>query len=157
MADPYHPTLSLWLEAAHVVFFPGPTVNMDISGPSVLALTSSHPSDNAESSPPGSVKDGMPPEKLQELLWFFRREDRKFPHGFWISRKVSLLDKEEYRVIQPGETEMKQAFVLLKEESNTDPPADSSLPTTENAGQVTIQWKDGNVTTLYEDKAEVDI
>ncbi|XP_042330680.1 organic solute transporter subunit beta [Sceloporus undulatus] len=165
---------TFWTMLCFIVY-----VNIDISGPSVLALTNSQSSDNSENTAPDSMKDGIPPEKLEELLWFFRREDPStwsyciLGLSFLVlvigvallganiranrARKISLLAKEEYRVVQPAETEMKQAFVLLKEESNPDPLADSLLPATENAGQVTIQWKDGNVTTLYEDKAEADI
>uniref|UniRef100_A0A803THV9 Uncharacterized protein n=1 Tax=Anolis carolinensis TaxID=28377 RepID=A0A803THV9_ANOCA len=59
--------------------------------------------------------------------------------------------------IKPAETEMKQAFVLLKDDSNPEALADSLLPQTQNAGEVSIHWKDGNVTALYEEKPEVDI
>nr|XP_060611602.1 organic solute transporter subunit beta [Anolis sagrei ordinatus] len=154
-------------------------VNTDIGGPSVLVLAGSHHPDNEQGSPPDSMKDGMPPEVMQELLWFFRREDPSawnysilglsalvlvIGMGLLVAniranraRKVLFQDNEGYGTAQPAGTEMKQAFVLLKDDNNPEGLADSLLPKTQNAGEVSIHWKDGNVTALYEEKTDVDI
>ncbi|XP_060116162.1 organic solute transporter subunit beta [Heteronotia binoei] len=123
---------------------------------------------------PHPEMDLMIPETLQDMIWFFRTEDSSIWNYYILSlslavlllgvmllainvvanrnRKATLSHCEEYRDTQPNGTEMKQGFVSLKEEVT----AESLLPKVQNAGEVTVQWKDGNVTTLYTDAAEED-
>nr|XP_056721685.1 organic solute transporter subunit beta [Euleptes europaea] len=141
---------------------------------SAVALTTSGPHDiSAGSSHP--EMDMITPEQLQEMIWFFRTEDPSMWNycilalSFAVlllgivlvaintmanrNRKATLSHSEEYKAAQPDGTEIKQAFVSLKE----DAAAEGLLPGVYNAGEVTVQWKDGNVTTLYPGVAEEDV
>ncbi|XP_054858837.1 organic solute transporter subunit beta [Eublepharis macularius] len=139
---------------------------------------SSQPQDISE----GSINtemDLMSPEKLQELIWFFRTEDPSAWNYCILAlsaavlflgiillminvtanrnRKATVLYSEGYEAAQPDETEMKQAFVSLKEDGHSETAADDLLPKVQNVGEVMIQWKDGNVTPLYPGLTEEDI
>ncbi|XP_015282625.1 PREDICTED: organic solute transporter subunit beta [Gekko japonicus] len=137
------------------------------------ALTNSGPHDiSAGNSLP--EMDMMTPEKLQELIWFFRTEDPSTWNycilglSFAVlflgvvllalnvvanrNRKSACSHSEEYKDAQPNGTETKQGFVSLQEEATTE----SLLPTVQNAGEVSVQWKDGNVTTLYAGASEAE-
>ncbi|XP_061451826.1 organic solute transporter subunit beta [Rhineura floridana] len=140
----------------------------------LLAMSSLHPQDDSKSSP-NLEADGISPEMLQELLWFFRKDDPSTWNYCILGLSVLVLlvgmvllgrnvmanrarkRKEGYEASQPDETETKQAFVSLKEDGNSVPLAENLLPQAENAGQVMIQWKDGNITALFADTPEEDI
>ncbi|XP_020667822.3 organic solute transporter subunit beta [Pogona vitticeps] len=153
-------------------------VNTDLSWPAAgLALATADPQEELKSGL--HPEEGqVPPEMLQELLWLFREEDPSTWNysmlglsclvlvvGFFLlganvkanrNRKNALPMKQEYETDQLEETEMKQGFVLLADDPVPDPAPERSPPQAQNAGQVTIQWKDGHVTNLYEDKREED-
>ncbi|XP_048338169.1 organic solute transporter subunit beta [Sphaerodactylus townsendi] len=140
------------------------------------ALTSSGPHDTTAGSSYPEM-DMMTPEQLQEMIWFFRTEDSSMWNYCMLAlsfavlllgivllamntmanrnRKAKLLhsDSEGYKAAESDGTEIKQAFVTLKEEA----AAEDLLPKVQNAGEVTVQWKDGNVTALYTDAAEQDV
>jgi len=140
----------------------------------VLAVISSQPQEDLEGLTSPS-EDTVPPEMLQEMLWFFRREDPSAWNycilglSFLVlligivllganiransNRKALLLRKQGYGVSLPNELETKQAFVLLNKE-NLDPAGRDLLPKAPNAGEVMIRWKDGNTTALYADVNE---
>lgn len=58
---------------------------------------------------------------------------------------------------QTDEAEMKQASLPLKEGGDAGPEAENLLPKAQNSGEVVIQWKDGNVTTLFAEVPEEDV
>ncbi|KAJ7309525.1 hypothetical protein JRQ81_007571 [Phrynocephalus forsythii] len=151
-------------------------VSTDLSRPAtVLGLTSTDTQKESKSDI-HLEGDQVPPEMLQELLWLFREEDPSTWNycilglsclvlviGFFLlgsnikanrSRKVALPQEEGYESVQADEAEMKPRSMLMAEEVSTDPAPENSHPQVQNMGQVTIQWKDGNVTNLYEDKHE---
>ncbi|XP_062998369.1 organic solute transporter subunit beta [Elgaria multicarinata webbii] len=154
-------------------------VNTDLGGHSVLALTNVPAQDDAESISNFDGGAAMPAEALQGLLWLFRTDDMPAWNYSILSlsvmvlligivllgtsikanknRKVTCLHKDEYEDKQPDETETKQGFMALKESNNSDNPAENLLPNAQNAGQVMIQWKDGNVTPLYAAASEEDV
>lgn len=68
-----------------------------------------------------------------------------------------LLQQERHETSQPDETEKKQAFIPLKEDINSDPFTEDSFLKPQNMGEVQIQWKDGNVTTLFPATPEEDV
>ncbi|XP_034986938.2 organic solute transporter subunit beta [Zootoca vivipara] len=162
---------TFWAVLCFVVY----AVNTDLSGHSALAMSSPH--DLTENSGKPETEE-MPSAMLQELLWFFRREESTTWNycilGLSVlvllvgivllwkniaanrAQKVALLHQEGYVASQPDETEMNQAFVPLKEHNNSGSPTENFLPKVENAGQVTIHWKDGNVTTMFAGAPEED-
>ncbi|XP_031443684.1 organic solute transporter subunit beta [Phasianus colchicus] len=115
----------------------------------------------------------MEPEKLEELLWFFRREDP----SAWnysilvLSFVVTILGfvllainisrnrkrkkhKEAVQAPQNSELESKQALLPVPEYSPESLQKPEPLPQDERSGEVLVQWKDGTVTTLYRETAE---
>ncbi|KAJ7311385.1 hypothetical protein JRQ81_007005 [Phrynocephalus forsythii] len=127
------------------------SVSTDLSRPAtVLGLTSTDTQKESKSDI-HLEGDQVPPEMLQELLWLFREEDRKF---FSHKPEGGTPTGRRYESVQADEAEMKPRSMLMAEEIRTDPAPDNSHPQVQNMGQVTIQWKDGNVTNLYEDKHE---
>jgi len=140
----------------------------------VLAIISSQPQKDLEGLTSPS-EDTMSPEMLQEMLWFFRREDPSAWNycilglSFLVlligvvllganiranrNRKALLLHKQGYGASLPHGVETKQAFVLLNKE-NLDPAGEDLLPKAPNTGEVMIRWKDGNMTALYADAKE---
>ncbi|NXC44564.1 OSTB protein, partial [Penelope pileata] len=118
---------------------------------------------------------GMDPEKLEELLWFFRRED---PSAWNYSilvislvatilglvllsinvsrnrkRKIHMY-KAAAQSAQQAELESKQALIAVPEYSPDSPQMREPVPQDERAGEVLVQWKDGTVTTLYKEASE---
>ncbi|XP_077174419.1 organic solute transporter subunit beta isoform X2 [Paroedura picta] len=140
-----------------------PAVVLPSPGPYGTPVGSSHPE-----------MDLLTPEKLQELIWFFRTEDSSSWNYSILAlslavlllgivllalnimanrnRKDTLLHSEEYKDAQTNGTEMKQGFLTLQEE----PAPESLLLKGQTAGEVTVQWKDGNITTLYAGASEED-
>ncbi|OXB77648.1 UNVERIFIED_CONTAM: hypothetical protein H355_002957 [Colinus virginianus] len=118
---------------------------------------------------------GMEPEKLEELLWFFRREDPSAWNysilalslvvtilGFVLlainisrnrKRKI-LMYKEAAQAAQNSELESKQALLTMPEYSPGSLQKQEPLPQDERPGEVLVQWKDGAVTTLYKEASE---
>eukprot|EP00076_Gallus_gallus_P025255 XP_015147742.1 organic solute transporter subunit beta isoform X1 [Gallus gallus] len=118
---------------------------------------------------------GMEPEKLEELLWFFRREDPSAWNysilvlsfvvailGFVLlainisrnrKRKIHKY-KEAAQAAQNSGLESKQALLTVSEYSPESLQKPEPLPQDERSGEVLVQWKDGTVTTLYKETAD---
>ncbi|XP_066491414.1 organic solute transporter subunit beta [Tiliqua scincoides] len=143
----------------------------------VLALANSDPHhDSKENTNPQT--DGMAPDIFQELLWFFRRDDPSSWNYCILGLSVVVLligltllginikaNRNRHALAlnptkgdgstQTDEAELKQAPLSLKEDLG--PAAENLLPKAQNSGQVVIQWKDGNVTTLFAEAPEEDV
>ncbi|NXS64290.1 OSTB protein, partial [Brachypteracias leptosomus] len=119
---------------------------------------------------------GISQEELEELLWFFRRED---PAAWnysilalsFITLVLGLLllainvarnrkrKIHEYReaaqAAQQAELEAKQALMSVQQEqSPAEPEKQEPLPQDQKAGDVVVQWKDGTITSLYTERSE---
>ncbi|NXT35073.1 OSTB protein, partial [Pelecanoides urinatrix] len=115
---------------------------------------------------------GMDQEELEELLWFFRRED---PSAWNYSilalsfvtmilgllllainvvrnrkRKIHMY-KEALQAAQEAELETKQALMPVQEYSLAE---QEPVPQDQRSGEVMVQWKDGTVTSLYTERSE---
>ncbi|KAJ6662845.1 hypothetical protein lerEdw1_011049, partial [Lerista edwardsae] len=135
------------------------------------ALTGSDPHHDPRGNPNPEM-DGMTPDVFQELLWFFRRDDPSTWNycilGLSVvvlliglillgvnikanrNRHAMLLNApKEDESTQTDEAEMKQVSLPLKDGGDSGPEAENLLPKAQNAGQVVVQWKDGNVTSLF--------
>ncbi|NWY01475.1 OSTB protein, partial [Nothoprocta ornata] len=121
----------------------------------------------------GTLLLGLAPGHLDELLWFFRREDPStwnytmlalcfvvlFLGGFLLATNVVRNRKRKVQVesehaAEPAELEAKQALVPVQEFGRADPHKQELLPKEERSGEVLVQWKDGTVTTLYTERSE---
>ncbi|XP_075015889.1 organic solute transporter subunit beta [Calonectris borealis] len=115
---------------------------------------------------------GMDQEELEELLWFFRRED---PSAWNYSilalsfvamilgllllavnivrnrkRKIHMY-REALQTAQEAELEAKQALMPVQEYSLAE---QEPVPRDQRSGEVMVQWKDGTVTSLYTERSE---
>ncbi|XP_009581577.1 PREDICTED: organic solute transporter subunit beta, partial [Fulmarus glacialis] len=115
---------------------------------------------------------GMDQEELEELLWFFRRED---PSAWNYSilalsfvamilgllllainvvrnrkRKIHMY-KEALQTAQEAELEAKQALMPVQEYSLAE---QEPVLQDQRSGEVMVQWKDGTVTSLYTERSE---
>ncbi|XP_074956827.1 organic solute transporter subunit beta [Phalacrocorax aristotelis] len=113
---------------------------------------------------------GVSEEELEELLWFFRRED---PSAWNYSvlalsfvalilgvlllainivrnrkRKIHMY-REALQTAQEAELEAKQSLMLMEEYSLAKLPKQEPVPQDRRSGDVVVQWKDGTVTSLY--------
>ncbi|NXX45918.1 OSTB protein, partial [Tricholaema leucomelas] len=118
---------------------------------------------------------GMDQEELEELLWFFRRED---PSSWNYSilalssmamilgltlltinisrnRKRKLLAYQVAQMAPQAELEAKQALMSVQQENS---PAElkkqEPVLQDQRSGDVVVQWKDGTVTSLYTERLE---
>ncbi|XP_051484470.1 organic solute transporter subunit beta isoform X2 [Apus apus] len=116
---------------------------------------------------------GMDQDKLEELLWFFRREDASTWNysvltlsfvamilGLFLlalnimrnrKRKIQMY-KEAVQNTQQAELEAKQALMPMQGYSPPEPQKQE--PQDQRSGDVTVQWKDGTVTSLYRERSE---
>ncbi|NXG03088.1 OSTB protein, partial [Sakesphorus luctuosus] len=137
-----------------------------------LALTSpqvyEHTAGNA------TLPLGMDQEQLEELLWFFRREDPStwnysilalslatFILGLVLltinivrNRKRKTMSREAVPTSLQAEVDAKKALIPVQEYSPTEPQTQELVPQDQRAGEVVVQWKDGTVTSLYTDVSE---
>ncbi|NWI66401.1 OSTB protein, partial [Todus mexicanus] len=114
---------------------------------------------------------GMSQEELEELLWFFRREDPSTWNYSILAlsfvtlslglvllavniarnrkRKIQLYQE----AAQKAQQEAKQALMPVQQEHS---PAETGKqePQDQKAGEVVVQWKDGTVTSLYTESPE---
>ncbi|NXD78555.1 OSTB protein, partial [Halcyon senegalensis] len=117
---------------------------------------------------------GVDQEELENLLWFFRREDPSTWNYSIIAlsfvalslgllllainvtrnrkRKIHAYHEAALRE-QQGEQEAKQALMPVQQEYS---PAElgKQEPQDQKAGEVVVQWKDGTVTSLYTERPE---
>ncbi|NXL86210.1 OSTB protein, partial [Alectura lathami] len=137
------------------------------------ALTSTHAYDHKAHNV--TLVLGMDPEKVEELLWFFRRED---PSAWNYSilvlsfvatilgllllainisrnrkRKIHMY-KEAAQAAQQAEMESKQALLPVQKCSQDSLQKQEPVRQDERSGEVLVQWKDGTVTTLYGEMSE---
>nr|XP_013813061.1 PREDICTED: organic solute transporter subunit beta [Apteryx mantelli mantelli] len=116
---------------------------------------------------------GMAPGQLEELLWFFRREDPSTWNytilglsfvvlllGLFllavniVKNRKRKMYKEAVQAVEQAELETKQALMPVQEYSHADPQKQELLPKEERSGEVLVQWKDGTVTALYTERSE---
>ncbi|NXQ99914.1 OSTB protein, partial [Sagittarius serpentarius] len=118
---------------------------------------------------------GIDPEELEELLWFFRREDPStwnysilalsfvaMTLGLLLlainiarnrKRKIRMY-REAVQMAQQAELEAKQALMPVQEYSPAEPREQELVPQDQRTGEVVVQWKDGTVTSLYTERSE---
>ncbi|XP_017591919.1 PREDICTED: organic solute transporter subunit beta [Corvus brachyrhynchos] len=118
---------------------------------------------------------GLELEQLEELLWFFRREDPSTWNYSVLAlslatmilglvlltinivrnrkRKI-LVNGEAAQTTQQVDLDAKQALVPVQEYSPAEPQKQEPAPQDRRPGDVTVQWKDGTVTSLYTEMSE---
>ncbi|NWW44536.1 OSTB protein, partial [Pedionomus torquatus] len=137
------------------------------------ALTSTHMFDPAAGNI--TLPLGMDQRELEELLWFFRRED---PSSWNYSvlaislvamilgllllsinivrnrkRKMDTYTGAE-QTVQQGELEAKRALMSMQEYGLAEPEKQEPVPQDQRSGDVVVQWKDGTITSLYAQSSE---
>ncbi|NXI53928.1 OSTB protein, partial [Chloroceryle aenea] len=138
----------------------------------LAALTSTQVSEHAAGNT--TLELGVSQEELEQLLWFFRREDPlTWNYSILVLSFVALslgllllamniarnrkrkihVYQEAARREQQGEQEAKQGLMPVQREYS---PAELGKqdPQDQKAGEVVVQWKDGTVTSLYTDRPE---
>ncbi|NXK21285.1 OSTB protein, partial [Arenaria interpres] len=118
---------------------------------------------------------GMDEVELEELLWFFRREDPSTWNYSVLAlsfvamilglvllslnivrnrkRKIHTYGGAE-QMAQQAELEAKQALMPVQEYSLAEPQKQEPVPQDHRSGDVMVQWKDGTVTSLYTERSE---
>ncbi|KFQ76179.1 Organic solute transporter subunit beta, partial [Phaethon lepturus] len=118
---------------------------------------------------------GIDQEELEELLWFFRREDPSTWNYSILAlsfvsmilgllllainvvrnrqRKIHMY-REGVQTTQQAELEAKQALMPVQEYSPAEPQKQELVPQDQRSGEVVVQWKDGTVTSLYTEASE---
>ncbi|NXV72280.1 OSTB protein, partial [Atlantisia rogersi] len=118
---------------------------------------------------------GIAQEELEELLWFFRREDPSAWNysvlalslvamilGLFLlainvmrnRKRKSLKYREAGQTVQQAELETKQALMSVQEYSPAQLQTQEPMPQDQGAGEVLVQWKDGTITSLYSGRSE---
>ncbi|NXG12905.1 OSTB protein, partial [Grallaria varia] len=135
-----------------------------------LALTSPQVYEHTEGN--ATLPLGMDQKQLDELLWFFRREDSStwnysvlalslatFILGLLLltinimrNRKRKMMSREA--VQSPQQLEAKEALIPAQGYSPAPPQKQELVPHDQRAGEVVVQWKDGTTTSLYTDMSE---
>lgn len=116
---------------------------------------------------------GLELEQLEELLWFFRREDPStwnysvlalslatmilglvlLTINIVRNRKRKILVKgETAQTTQEADLDAKQALMPVQEYNLAEPLKQQPGP--QKPGDVMVQWKDGTVTSLYTETSE---
>ncbi|KFP56044.1 Organic solute transporter subunit beta, partial [Cathartes aura] len=118
---------------------------------------------------------GIGQEELENLLWFFRREDPSTWNYSILAlsfvamilallllginivrnrkRKIHMY-REAVQTAQQAELEAKQALMPMQEYSPAELRKQELVPQDQRPGEVVVQWKDGNVTSLYTERSE---
>ncbi|XP_074012463.1 organic solute transporter subunit beta [Numenius arquata] len=118
---------------------------------------------------------GIDEVELEELLWFFRREDPSTWNYSILAlsfvamilglllltinivrnrkRKIHTYGGAE-QTTQQAELEAKQALMPVQEYSPAEPLKQEPVPQDQRSGDVVVQWKDGTVTSLYAETPE---
>ncbi|NXY81665.1 OSTB protein, partial [Alcedo cyanopectus] len=138
----------------------------------LAALTSTqeyeHPAANM------TLELGLSQEELENLLWFFRREDPSTWNYSTLAlsfaslilgllllainvtrnrkRKIHVYQEATVRA-QQGEEDAKKALMPVPQEYSPSEPGNQD-PQDQKAGEVVVQWKDGTVTSLYTERPE---
>ncbi|NXS91834.1 OSTB protein, partial [Jacana jacana] len=137
------------------------------------ALTSTHMYDTAASNI--TLALGISEVQLEELLWFFRREDSSaWNYSVLAISLVAMIlglillslnilqnrkrKRSTYigaeRMVPQAELEAKQALMSLQEYSLAELQKQEQVPQDQRSGDVMVQWKDGTVTSLYTERPE---
>ncbi|XP_027499986.1 organic solute transporter subunit beta [Corapipo altera] len=118
---------------------------------------------------------GMDQEQLEELLWFFRREDPStwnycvlalslgtFILGLALltvnivrnrKRKIFMSGNAEQTPLQ-AELDPKKALIPVQDYGLAEPQKQEPVPQDQRPREVVVQWKDGTITSLYTDLPE---
>ncbi|NXG90854.1 OSTB protein, partial [Stercorarius parasiticus] len=118
---------------------------------------------------------GIDQVELEELLWFFRREDPSTWNYSILAlsfvamilgllllsinvvrnrkRKIHMY-REAEQTVQQAELEAKQALMPVQEYDLAEPLKQEPVPQDQRSGEVMVQWKDGTVTSLYAERSE---
>ncbi|XP_071610290.1 organic solute transporter subunit beta isoform X2 [Heliangelus exortis] len=132
------------------------------------ALASTHGYDQRAGN--STLGMGMAQEELEELLWFFRREDASTWNYSVLALSfmamtlglvllaINVVQNRKrkihmYREAQQAELGAKQAL-MPQEYSPTEAEEQELAPQDQRSGEVTVQWKDGTVTSLYTERPE---
>ncbi|NXR86828.1 OSTB protein, partial [Hypocryptadius cinnamomeus] len=118
---------------------------------------------------------GLELEQLEELLWFFRREDPSTWNYSVLAlslatmilglvlltinivrnrKRKTLVNREAAQTTQEADLDAKQALMPVQEYSLAEPLKQQPGPQNQRAGDVMVQWKDGTVTSLYTEMSE---
>ncbi|NWW95955.1 OSTB protein, partial [Rhynochetos jubatus] len=118
---------------------------------------------------------GLGQEQLEELLWFFRREDPStWNYSILALSFVAMIlgllllainivrnrkrkthtYVEAAQSAQQAELEAKQALMPVHEYSPDEPQKQEPVARDQRSGDVVVQWKDGTITSLYTEKFE---
>ena len=62
--------------------------------------------------------------------------------------------REAVQTAQQAELEAKQALMPMQEYSPAELRKQELVPQDQRPGEVVVQWKDGNVTSLYTERSE---
>ncbi|NXJ46643.1 OSTB protein, partial [Spizaetus tyrannus] len=136
------------------------------------ALASTHVYDHTAGN--ATLTLGIDPEELEELLWFFRREDPStwnysvlalsfmamilglilLAINIVRNRKRKIHMYREVETTQQAELEAKQALMPVQEYSPAEAGEQELVPQDQRPGEVVVQWKDGTVTSLYTERSE---
>ncbi|XP_050759486.1 organic solute transporter subunit beta [Gymnogyps californianus] len=137
------------------------------------ALASTHVYEHTAGN--ANLELGIGQEELENLLWFFRREDPSTWNYSILAlsfvamilallllginivrnrkRKIHMY-KEAVQTAQQAELEAKQALMPMQEYSPAELRKQELVPQDQRPGEVVVQWKDGNVTSLYTERSE---
>ncbi|XP_005051773.1 PREDICTED: organic solute transporter subunit beta [Ficedula albicollis] len=118
---------------------------------------------------------GLEQEQLEELLWFFRREDPSTWNYSVLALSlatmilglvlltINIVRNRKRKVLMKGEAaqstqeadlDAKQALMPVQEYSPAKPLKQEPGPQDQRPGDVVVQWKDGTVTSLYPEMSE---
>ncbi|XP_054128962.1 organic solute transporter subunit beta [Melozone crissalis] len=116
---------------------------------------------------------GLELEELEELLWFFRREDPSTWNYSVLALSlatmilglvlltINIVRNRKRKILVNGETaqptqeadlDAKQALMPVQEYNLAEPLKQQPGP--QRPGDVMVQWKDGTVTSLYTETSE---
>ncbi|XP_066052665.1 organic solute transporter subunit beta [Chamaea fasciata] len=119
---------------------------------------------------------GLELEELEELLWFFRREDPSTWNYSVLALSLATMilglvlltinivrnrkrkmNREAAQTTQEADLDAKQALMPVQEYSLAEPLKQEPGPQDQRPGDVMVQWKDGTVTSLYTEMSEAAI
>ncbi|KFP90421.1 Organic solute transporter subunit beta, partial [Apaloderma vittatum] len=118
---------------------------------------------------------GIDQHQLEELLWFFRREDPSTWNYSVLAlsfvamilglllltinivrnrKRKTHMYRETVETMQEAELEGKQALMPVQGYSPAETQKQELTPQDQRSGEVVVQWKDGTVTSLYSAASE---
>ncbi|XP_056355887.1 organic solute transporter subunit beta [Oenanthe melanoleuca] len=118
---------------------------------------------------------GLEQEQLEELLWFFRREDPSTWNYSVLALSlatmilglvlltINIVRNRKRKILMKGggaqstqeaDLDAKQALMPVQECIPAQPLKEEPGPQGQRPGDVVVQWKDGTVTSLYTEMSE---